>query len=203
MQPQTGSDNQKACGKTQQSRQSRIGLEESPAPENFGPVVLSAADERQDLRAGIRHVAGDIEQVFTQPHQRRGETCGLSATLEVPRNRRRESQLKKRAAVHRQTFAEKTQQRMPRLVKGKIGAIENRHPGLTAKVVTSQTDYGECDNGKQRCARHCAPSGSIARESDFTFHLSGLRWTNADDATMGPSFAGMRSRKGTPIRRPT
>ena len=95
-----------------------------PTTENGVPVVVPSTNQRQFLRTGVGHVAGDVQPVLEKPDQRTGERERLVFSPEGNGQNNRKEQLAEGAAVRFQSAAEQADNGMTGLMKQQIGVID-------------------------------------------------------------------------------
>src|SRR4029077_15670802 len=81
--PEAGPDVDQRAGAPHAPTDRTILVQEAESPEEIGPVVLAAADQRQLLGAGVLDVDGDVPEVLGNPPQRDHGGVAIPAPPEV------------------------------------------------------------------------------------------------------------------------
>lgn len=76
--PKAGRRHAEPAGELDDARDLGIMVHDVPPSEDRGPIVTSAADQRQYLRARIRHVSRNVQPIFKKPNDRCGEGDSLT-----------------------------------------------------------------------------------------------------------------------------
>ena len=118
VQPDERSGYQQHRGHPRESCHPRVQVQDAPAAEDLGPVVVAASHQRQRLDARVGHVARDVQQVLAEPDAaRRGAGC-LPATVEMNRYGHGKCELKERAAIDARAATELSAGARPRGERG-------------------------------------------------------------------------------------
>lgn len=147
--PDDGANHQDNTGAARHAGDAAIQMQDAPADEYLGPVVIAAADQGQFLDAGVGHVARDVEQVLAQPDHGGGHAGEVGEATKVPGGREREHKLKERAAIDGRPLAEDAHQGMAGLVQRQIRTVENGNPGFFSEPMEAKTDESKAEDGEQ------------------------------------------------------
>jgi hypothetical protein len=129
---------------------------------------IPATDQRQFLGAGVGHVAGDIEEVLTQPDKAHGKRCGGPLAPEIYRSGDWKNELRQRTAINAEMCGKKTDERMAKFMEEQVGAVEQGKPALTM-ITEPQTEHGKENDAGQCSERNRLP---LARVRQFAIE----RW---------------------------
>jgi len=87
-QPGDGGDHSDPADIARDAPDRSIVLQDSPLPEQHGPIVFAAAKKRQHLVASIGHVSANIREVFKKPETAKGKSGGFASKEEIRRGTR-------------------------------------------------------------------------------------------------------------------
>src|ERR1700675_151487 len=81
-------------------------------------VAASEAEQRQFLRARVRHVCRDRQKLLEHEEEAKRASLHLAMNNEIRSEQHRNEQLQNRAAGHHHEFSEHPKQSMPALMDG-------------------------------------------------------------------------------------
>lgn len=139
-------DNTYAAG---YARDAAVQMQHAPPAENLGPIMISITNQGQLPGASIGHVAGDIEQVFSQPNYRGSHATRISGTVKMPCGSEWKNKLKQRTAINSRTLAEKAHQRVTGFVQCQVCAVQNREPAFRIKPMETHAGNTEDEYSNQ------------------------------------------------------
>ena len=124
IEPDDRSHDEDQADAARDSGDAAIQVEDVPAAENLGPVVVPIADQGQFLRPRVGHVARNVEQVCSEPDDGTGNPRRIFGTMKMDRGSEGKGELKQGAAVDCRPRAEQSHQGMPGLMQGQIRAVQ-------------------------------------------------------------------------------
>jgi len=112
-----------------------VVVQNSPLSEKNGPVTFVAIDERESGGTCIGHVGTDVEEIFEEPEEGKGQAIGLALKKEVGGTEKRRNEFTQSAAEDHDGVAKGAEERMASFVDGQVGEVEEEKAGGVAPSV--------------------------------------------------------------------
>jgi hypothetical protein len=106
-------------------RDRTIVLKPAESTQQVGPVVLTAAYERQKLRACVADVHRDMPAVLRNPPERNARRMAVRAPPKVDDEGNRQGELEQRSAEKPEEFTERREDQVTCLVNRQIDSVED------------------------------------------------------------------------------
>ncbi len=121
--PPNGNQHSQPAYRTHNLRNLRVVIEQAQLAEQIIPIVdyivgVSNRQQRQLLRAGVRHVDGNGKELLKEEKDAKGGALHLTVENEIGSKHERNGQLKECAAGHGNELAGKTEEQMAAFVNG-------------------------------------------------------------------------------------
>src|SRR5216684_9089004 len=100
--------------------------QQSPLPEQYGPVVVARTDQRQFLRPRIRHIRPDVWKILEEPKPAERSPCNLALPKEISGAKQRNNQLRQRPAHNHDRVAKWAEEWVPAFMNHQIRVVEKK-----------------------------------------------------------------------------
>src|SRR5271168_4119746 len=130
--------------------------QKAPLAEQRSPIVFATANQRQILRACIRHVRADIQKVLEEPKTAKRRSRRLALPKEIQAAKQRNQQFTERAAQNHDRLAKPAEEKMSAFVNDQIDEIDEQK----IRAVRKSVDQKKCvadQPGDSHHARHRLP----------------------------------------------